>query len=344
MPDELTSLPSEQMPRAIEPMLAKPSPLPKGDDSDWAFEVKWDGIRVLGFASSGSWRMDSRRGEDVTARYPELDAIAERLEGHAAVIDGEVVALDDQGKPSFQRLQGRMGLTAKQAVHSRMAEAPVDFVIFDLLHLDGHSTRELPHLERRELLASLELEGPRWQTPRHHVGGGRELFEAARRQDLEGVVGKRIESPYRPGKRSGEWIKARVWKRQEFVIGGFIPGEGLRAERVGSVLVGYWDARPAEAGERGEPQRLIFAGAVGSGLNQDQIEYLTRELASRRRTESPFSVGAPAGPKARLAAWCEPELVCEVAWAQWTEQGTLRQPAFKALRDDKDPREVVRES
>ncbi len=276
-------------------------------------------------------------------RYPELTGIAEQLDTRSAVLDGEVVALDADGRPSFQLVQRRMGLTSEAAVRARVAETPVDYVIFDLLHLDGRSTRELPYLERRELLASLELDGPRWQTPSHHVGGGRELFEAARRQGLEGVVGKRLDSPYRPGKRTGEWIKARVWKRQEFVIGGYIPGEGSRAERVGSLLVGYWDRRPQEAKELGERQHLIFAGGVGSGLKQSDLDYLTRELKRRRRKTSPFEFGAPKGPKARHAVWCKPELVCEVSWTQWTEDGTLRQPAFKGMRDDKDPRDVVRE-
>ena len=259
------------------------------------------------------------------------------------MLDGEVVALDEDGRPSFQRIQRRMGLTSAAAVGSRLAQTPVDYMVFDLLHLDGHSTRELPYTERRELLEGLGLEGPRWHLPRWHRGGGRDLFEVARRQGLEGVVAKRLDSPYRPGKRSGEWIKARVWKRQEFVIGGQIPGEGSRAERVGSLLVGYHDRRASEL-KRGEAQSLVFAGAVGSGLKQAEIALLTEELARRRRPDSPFDLGAPRGPRAGHAVWCEPELVCEVAWTQWTREGTLRQPAFKGMRDDKDPRDVVREN
>jgi len=215
-------------------------------------------------------------------------------------------------------------------------------VIFDLLHLDGLCVRDLPYTERRELLLGLGLEGPRWRTPRHRLGGGEELLEAARRQGLEGVVAKRCESPYRPGRRSGEWIKARVWREQEFVIGGHIPGEGRRADRVGSLLVGYYDKRGSELG-KGESQALVFAGGVGSGLDEAHINLLTRELAKRRRADSPFDIGAPKGPKARTAVWCEPELVCQMRWSEWTQEGTLRQPAFKGLRDDKDPREVVRE-
>jgi bifunctional non-homologous end joining protein LigD len=323
-------------------MLAKPGELPAGDAA-WAYEIKWDGVRALGFAAAGSWRMCSRRGEEVTARYPELAGIAEQLGGREAVLDGEVVALDQDGRPSFQLLQRRMALTSPGAIGQRAAETPADYLVFDLLHLDGRSTRELPYADRRDLLEALELDGPRWRTPPNRLDGGPELLEAARRQGLEGIVAKRLDSPYRPGKRTGEWVKSRVWRRQEFVIGGWIPGEGGRARRVGSLLVGYWDARPEEARDRGEPQRLVFAGGVGSGLKQAEIDLLTRELARRERDRSPFELGAPRGPKARHARFCEPELVCEVSWTEWTREGTLRQPAFKGMRGDSDPREVVRE-
>jgi bifunctional non-homologous end joining protein LigD len=332
------------MPSRIEPMLAKPGDVPESGSGEWAYEIKWDGVRVLSYADHGKWSMLSRRLEDVTPRYPELGAIAEALAEHAAVLDGEVVALDAEGRPRFQLIQSRMGLTSPAAVKARMQEQPVDYVTFDLLHLDGRRVRDLPYLQRRELLEGLGLEGPRWRTPRYRLDGGAELLEAARRQGLEGIVAKRAESPYRPGKRTSEWIKTRVWRRQEFVIGGYIPGEGSRAKRVGSLLVGYYDKRASEL-KRGEKQRLHFAGGVGSGLKEDDIDFLTRELRKRERAESPFEIGAPTGPKARYAVWCDPELACEVSWTEWTNDGTLRQPAFKGMRsaDDKDPREVVKE-
>ncbi len=323
-------------------MLARTGPLPAGDDEGWAYEVKWDGIRALGFADRGRWSMQSRRLEEVTARYPELEPIAKQLGKRSAVLDGEVVALDEKGHARFQLIQARMGLTSPAMVKARVKQQPVDFVIFDLLHLDGRCVRDLPYTDRRELLLDLGLDEERWRTPRHRLGGGAELLEAARRQGLEGIVAKRCDSPYRPGKRSGEWIKARVWRRQEFVIGGHIPGEGKRADRVGSLLVGYYDRRASELG-KGSSQELVFAGGVGSGLKEDDLNLLTRELKKRRRDSSPFDVGAPKGPKAKLAVWCEPELVCEVSWTEFTREGTLRQPAFKGMRDDKDPHEVVRE-
>jgi bifunctional non-homologous end joining protein LigD len=338
----LETAPKERMPRRLEPMLARPGEVPESAGDDWAYEIKWDGVRVLGYADRGQWCMLSRRLEDVSARYPELEPIAEALGDHSAILDGEVVALDSEGRPRFQLLQSRMGLTSAAAVRARVKDTPVDYVIFDLLHLDGRCVRDLPYLERRELLEDLGIDGPRWRTPRYRHGGGPDLLEAARRQGLEGIVAKRAESPYRPGKRTGEWIKTRVWRRQEFVIGGHIPGEGKRLDRVGSLLVGYYDKRHSELGE-GEQQILRFAGGVGSGLTEDHLDLLTRELKRRRRETSPFDVGAPRGPKAKLAVWCEPELVCEVSWTEWTNEGTLRQPAFKGMRDDKDPREVVRE-
>ncbi|HEU4980927.1 MAG TPA: non-homologous end-joining DNA ligase [Solirubrobacterales bacterium] len=338
----LEAAPRERMPPRLEPMLAKPGPVPESDSDEWAYEIKWDGVRVLAYADRGEWCMLSRRLEDVSARYPELEPIAAQLADHRAILDGEVVALDSEGRPRFQLIQSRMGLTSAAAVSARMKQTPVDYVIFDLLHLDGHCVRDLPYLQRRELLEGLGLEGPRWRTPRYRHGDGADLLEAARRQGLEGIVAKRCDSPYRPGKRTGEWIKTRVWQRQEFVIGGYIPGEGRRAKRVGSLLVGYYDRRRSELGKGGR-QRLHFAGGVGSGLKEDDLDFLTRELGRRERPDSPFDVGRPSGPKGRLAVWCEPELVCEVSWTEWTDEGTLRQPAFKGMRDDKDPREVVRE-
>jgi bifunctional non-homologous end joining protein LigD len=334
--------PKEKMPSRLDAMLAKPGQVPESDDAEWAYEVKWDGIRALGYARHGEWTMLSRRQEEVTARYPELEGIAEALADRDAIVDGEVVALDDEGRPRFQLIQSRMGLSSPAAVKAKMKQQPVDYVIFDLLHLDGRCVRDLPYLERRELLEGLSLDGSRWRTPAYRLDGGADLLEAARRQGLEGIVSKRADSPYRPGKRTGEWIKTRVWRRQEFVIGGYIPGEGSRAKRVGSLLVGYYDKRRSELGKGGE-QQLHFAGGVGSGLKEGDLEFLTKELRKSERPESPFDVGAPTGPKSRFSVWCEPELVCEVSWTEWTNVGTLRQPAFKGMRDDKDPREVVKE-
>ncbi len=234
-------------------MLAKTGELPEPEDDRWGYEVKWDGIRALGFADHGAWRMQSRRLEDVTARYPELATIAEQLAERGAVLDGEVVALRDDGRPSFQLLQRRMGLTDPAVVKRRVGETPVDYIVFDLLHLDG-AVHPRPALRRAARAACrARARGPALARPtpprrrRRRAARGRRAARVWRAWSA-----KRLDSPYRPGKRSGEWIKARVWRRQEFVIGGYIPGEGSRSGRVGSLLVGYYDrARPSSAGESG---------------------------------------------------------------------------------------------
>jgi bifunctional non-homologous end joining protein LigD len=322
---------AEKLPTRADPMLAKVAKQPPEGD-EWAYEIKWDGIRALAISGAGSWSMQSRRHEDVTARYPELEPLAGQLDDRAAVLDGEVVAFDEDGRPSFQAIQARMGLSAAGAVKQRMAQVPVTFMIFDLLHLDGHSTRDLAYDERRELLEGLGLDGDHWQTPGSNPGPGAALLEAVGERGLEGIVAKRRDSPYRPGKRSGEWLKTRVWREQEFVIGGYIPGEGRRTKRVGSLLVGYYQG-----------DRLVYAGGVGSGLKESDLDLLTRELGGRRIDANPFD-RPPRGPKAKLAVFCKPELVCQVRFTEWTREGTLRQPAFKGMRDDKDASEVVKET
>ncbi|MGH2960618.1 MAG: non-homologous end-joining DNA ligase [Solirubrobacterales bacterium] len=323
----------------LRPMLAREANEPPPGEG-WGFEIKWDGVRALAHSGPNGFRVESRRGEDITARYPELAGLGEALQDRSVVLDGEIVAFDDGGRPSFQRLQLRMGLTSALSIQRRVPEMPVTYVIFDLLRLDDRSTATLPYEERRRLLVELELDGPCLQTPRHHLGDGAALLEATRARGLEGVVAKRLDSPYRSGRRSGEWIKVRNWRRQELVIGGWMPGEGGRTGRVGSLLVGYFDSTPEEERDLQRPPLLIYAGGIGSGFTNEEIDRLTRMLTARRRERTPFDVGAP---KRRGARFCEPELVCEVKFTEWTHEDTLRQPVYLGLREDKDPREVVRE-
>jgi bifunctional non-homologous end joining protein LigD len=318
-------------------MLARSAARPPSDDG-WAFEIKWDGVRALAYVDD-RLRLESRTGEDITRRYPELEGLATDV-GSPAILDGEIVALDEHGRPSFQRLQARMGLTSPRQVELRAREVPATYMVFDVLYRDDRLTVELPYEERRELLADLELDGPSWQAPAHHLGHGAALLEATREQNLEGVVAKRLGSVYRPGRRTSDWLKVRNLRSQELVIGGWMPGEGGRSGQMGSLLVGYWDSTPEESGRLGRSPLLVFAGGVGTGFTQNELERLTRMLTERSRDESPFGAG---GPKRRGARWCEPELVCEVEFREWTRDGTLRAPAYKGLREDKDPREVVRE-
>jgi bifunctional non-homologous end joining protein LigD len=340
---------NETMPRALDPMLATAARrLPPGDG--WAYELKWDGVRALAFVEGGALRLCARKGADATARYPELAPIAEALGGRDAILDGEVVAFDEDGSPSFGLLQRRMGLTDLGRIRARATETPVTYVAFDLLWLEGGSLCGEPYERRRELLGELEFDGPGWQAPRHHLGDGEALLGAVRERGLEGVVAKRLRSTYRPGRRSADWVKVQNRRRQEFVIGGWMPGEGARARQVGSLLVGYWDATLQEAESLGRRQRFVYAGGVGTGFTEATLKELTAILAPLRRKSSPFESGWD--PRVKYAGrirqrgaleWVEPQVVCEVEFLRWTHEDTIRAASFKGLRDDKEPREVVRE-
>ncbi len=205
---------------------------------------------------------------------------------------------------------------------------PVTYVIFDLLFLDGHSLMALPYEERRERLVELGLNGPAWQTPAHRVGDGAPLLEATRMQGLEGVIAKRLDSPYAPGRRTPAWVKVKNYRRADVVVGGWLPGEGNRSGRLGALVVGVHD----------DDGVLKYAGRVGTGFDQRELDRLGRLLADRALEESPFEGRQP--PKA--AHFVRPELVASVEYSEWTQAGTLRQPSYKGLRDDVDPLEVTR--
>jgi bifunctional non-homologous end joining protein LigD len=340
----------EAMPNDLEPTLATPATrLPEGDG--WGFELKWDGVRALAYVDRGTVKICARRGDDVTPRYPELAAIGPANAGRELILDGEVVAFDEDGTPSFGHLQRRMGLTDSIRIQRRAAETPVTYVAFDLLWLDGKPLFGEPYERRRELLAQLGFDGSSWQSPAYRQGDGTALLDAVRARGLEGVVAKRLGSPYRPGRRTPDWIKVQNRRRQELVIGGYMPGEGGRARRVGSLLVGYWDSTPAEAARLGRAQRLVYAGGVGTGFKQATLDELTTRLEPLRRDTSPFAAGWD--PQVKYAArarergglvWVDPAVVCEVEFLRWTHEDTLRAASFKGLRDDKDPREVIREA
>jgi bifunctional non-homologous end joining protein LigD len=314
----------EPMPEHVEPMLARSGPLPS-EDGRWAYEVKWDGVRAIGYAQGGRLRLESRNGRDITPRYPELRELGRALGSREAVLDGEVVAFDEAGRPSFQRLQRRMHLASDGVVRRLAQSEPVAYVIFDLLFLDGHSLMPLGYDERRRRLAELELAGPTWQVPAHHVGDGAALLEASRAQGLEGIVAKRRDCPYTPGRRSPGWVKVKNVRRAEAVVGGWLPGEGNRTGRLGALLIGCW-----------EDDGLHYAGRVGTGFTGAELDRLAGLLEPLARADSPFKESK----LPRVAQFVEPRLVCSVEYTEWTQARTLRHPSYKGLRDDIDPEDV----
>jgi bifunctional non-homologous end joining protein LigD len=319
------------MPEKIVPMMARTGTLPR-DDEHWGFEVKWDGVRAICHSEPGRMRLHSRNLLDITPRYPEIGRLNRALSHHRAVLDGEVVALDAEGKPSFGALQRRMHVSSESAVRRLAKETPVTYVIFDLLWLDGRSLMELPYSERRARLAALELgDGGRWRVPDYVVGHGMQLLAATEQQGLEGVIAKRLDSTYEPGRRTPSWLKIKNTSRQEVVVGGWVPGDGKRRDRIGALLVGV----------REDDGSLRHVGRVGTGFTEAELDRLADMLRPLERDDSPFAPGGPKIP--RGAVFADPELVAEVEFREWTDGGQLRAPSYKGLRDDKPAELVVRE-
>ena len=320
----------EPMPSGLAPMLARAGDLPP-DESAWSFEVKWDGIRALAYVAPGRLRLESRAGNEITDGYPELRALVNELGMRDAILDGEIVAFDEHGRPSFERLQKRMHVTAPASIRRLAASTPVIYAAFDLLYLDGHSLMARPYSERRAALETLgaQAQAQAWRVPAAAPGRGAQLLEATRQQGLEGIVAKRLDSRYESGRRTGAWVKIKNTRRQELVIGGWLPGEGRRTERVGALLMGYYDG-----------DAFRYAGRVGTGFTEKTLSQLAALLAPLRRDTSPFDV-APKLP--RESVFVEPSVVAEVEFTEWTREGVMRAPSYKGLREDKDAREVGRE-
>ncbi len=315
-----------QMPERIVPMLSRAStkvPLP---ESEWSFEVKWDGVRAIAYIKPGRLRLESRNLREITDSYPELRGLLRDLGMREAVLDGEIVAFDEGGRPSFERLQRRMHVSSPSAVRRLLQSTPVVYAIFDLLYLDGDVLFEAPYEERRRRLEALELSGPAWRVPATHAGAGAQLLEATRAQGLEGLIAKRHGSRYEPGRRTGAWLKIKHTLRQELLIGGWLPGEGRRAERIGALLVGYH-----------RDGAFAYAGRVGTGFTEATLDELAGLLRPLRAGRSPFEE-APKLP--REAQFVEPRLIAEVEFREWTAEGVMRAPSFKGLRDDLSPEAV----
>ncbi|GHH14828.1 ATP-dependent DNA ligase [Streptomyces lanatus] len=310
----------------IPPMLATPGALPPAaQDARWAYETKQDGQRaVVYLAGDGTLLLRARSGEDITAAYPELGPLGEALGATAAVLDGEILALDERGRADFQLLQSRMGLAHAPAKAARMAaQTPVHLVLFDVMHLAGRSLLKVPYSRRRGRLEELGLEGPFWSTPRALVGRGAEALAATREHGLEGLVCKRLDSLYEPGVRSRSWIKIRNMHSEDVIVGGWLPGKGRLTGLPGALLVGQFAA----------DRRLRYVGGVGTGWSEAERTELAELLRAAATDACPFE---PV-PQVAGAHWVLPRLVGEVRYSVRTRSGLLRQPSWLRLRPDLTP-------
>jgi bifunctional non-homologous end joining protein LigD len=307
------------MPESIEPMKAR---LDDPDEGvDWEFEVKWDGYRAIAFCGD-ALRLQGRRLNEIGPDFPEIKPLGQDRQARGLVLDGELVVSDENGRPDFQLMQSR-----------RELQLEAHFMIFDLLWAEGHDLRTDPYRERRERLEGMGLAGPNWSVPDRLDGSLADVMEATAALGLEGVIAKDPDSPYVSGRRTGYWLKVKHLRRQEFVVGGWLPGKGHRADTLGSLLVGVSD---------GASDRLRFAGRIGTGMGDELLTELSTRLRESARPDSPFRDEDIAAIPSN-AAWCEPRIVIEAKFTEWTRDGRLRNPVFLGFRPDKTPAEVVRE-
>jgi len=322
------------MPTTIHPMLAESVEQPF-DDEEWLFEIKWDGYRAVAFIENRKVRLVSRNQNEFTARYPELKDLPDFIKANNAILDGEVVALDEDGRASFSLMQQRTGFRAGGRRAAVKADVPVLYYAFDLLYLDGYDWRRMPLEDRKGKLASILRGGDALRYSDHYAADGKALFEIARQKKLEGILAKRRASFYEE-RRSREWLKIKIRHRTECVVGGFTEPEGTRAH-FGSLVLGQYD----------KEERLVHVGQVGSGFDQRLLAEISKKLKRIETTKNPFYGEVEA---LRKVSWVKPELVAEVEYAEWThgtsENGApkLRAPVFCGLRDDKDPTECVLEN
>ncbi|MDA4106191.1 ATP-dependent DNA ligase [Mycobacterium holsaticum DSM 44478] len=299
----------------LAPMLSKEGSVARLKAGQWAFEGKWDGYRVIVDADQGRLTVRSRRGRDVTGEFPQFESLAADLAEHHVILDGEAVALDESGVPSFSEMQNRARSTR------------VEFWAFDILHLDGRSLLRAKYSDRRKILEAL-AEGGGLIVPDTLPGDGPEALEQARKKRWEGVVAKKRDSTYQPGRRSSSWIKDKLWNTQEVVIGGWRQGEGGRSSGIGSLMLGI----PAKGG-------LKFVGRVGTGFTDKALTELKKTLKPLETDESPFNDRLPR-QDAKGVTFVRPELVGEVRYSERTSDNRLRQPSWRGLRPDKEPDEV----
>jgi bifunctional non-homologous end joining protein LigD len=322
-PEHLEGAAAAPMPSTVPVMLAysddKPPP-----GKDWLFEIKWDGVRALAFLEGERTRLASRKGTDIERQYPELSVLHHFVPVESAILDGEIAAVDDDGRPSFHRIQPRIMASDPNAIAQMARSRPVMYFAFDLLYLNGYDLRSVALRERKRLLQSILTESPVLKYSQHFEGSGQQLLDAARDQGLEGIVAKRGSSRYY-GTRSKEWIKVKVEREQDFVLCGWTVGE---RDFFGALVLGVYDG-----------DRLQWAGNVGTGFDRKLMEMIYRKLEPLETRQSPF--GGPIAVPQKIH-WVKPELVCSVKFLEWTDEGRLRAPVFAGMRPDADPRECQR--
>jgi bifunctional non-homologous end joining protein LigD len=316
-----------KMPVHVKPMLATLAKALPRDEELWTFEFKWDGIRAISFWDGARLRLETRNLRDVTVSWPELHALGPALGNRKVILDGEIAALNDQGAPSFQRLQERMHIASPDVAARKAASVPASYLVFDILYLDGRDLMPLPWIERREILESLSIAGGSWATTPSLPGAGTALLETVRQRQMEGVICKRLDSIYTPGARSKAWLKVKLQQSDEFVVGGWQPGEGRRESRIGSLLLGVPDGKGG----------FDYVGNVGTGFTEAELDRLAARLGPIVRETSPFTGG---GVPKRRSIFVEPELVVEVEFTERTDEGILRHPSYKGVRIDKGVTDV----
>lgn len=334
-----------RMPKVINPMLCTLVEKPFNDPK-WLYETKWDGERCIAFISKiknkkSKIRLQSRILKDFTFRYPEVvDDLQKCIKAKNAILDGEVVALDETGKSNFEVLQHRIGLVRPQDIQAEMIRHPVCYMVFDLLFLDGKSLMDEPLIKRRKLLQKILRksdhvkfsEGFEWQVD------GIVFFEAAKRLGLEGIVAKEKNSPYHEGERGRYWLKIKIFHQQECVIGGWTEGTGYRASTFGALILGVYEIKLKIKNKKSKI--LVPVGSVGSGFSDEMLIEIKKKLVKLETKQCPFAWVPRVHGKPH---WVKPKLVAQIKFASWTSDGMMRVPIFVGLRFDKKPEDCVRE-
>jgi bifunctional non-homologous end joining protein LigD len=300
------------------------------DDPEWVFEIKWDGYRAIAFISDGKVRLVSRNQNELTGQYPELQSVASYIRGESVILDGEIAALDENGRSSFSLMQQRTGIRQGGRRTGARRDIPVLYYVFDLLYLDGYDLRRVALEERKSMLAQItSSDGPVRYSD--HFSQGKALFDVAKEKGLEGILAKCRTSIYEE-RRTRQWLKIKITQTVDCVIGGYTDPEGTRAY-FGSIVLGLYDKSGA----------LIHVGQAGTGFDQAMLKEIWKALEKRKTDRSPFPRGVEA---LRKAHWVKPELVAEIKFSEWTHETAdggmkLRAPVFMRLREDKDPKEQL---